>query len=90
MKRSHSTRFIDIDTQHCEACWDCIDVCPTQVLGKVEVLWHRHVRIDHAEACNGCKKCVRACQHGAITYTYTPVPREQRHRSGDGTTTPRP
>lgn len=75
----HCTPFIEVDTRRCEACWDCIEVCPTGVLGKIDFWVHRHIRIDHPEACNGCKKCVRACPHEAITYTYHPTPHALRH-----------
>jgi ferredoxin len=30
------------------------------------------VHVSDAEACTGCKKCVRACEHAAIEYTYVP------------------
>jgi 2-oxoglutarate ferredoxin oxidoreductase subunit delta len=65
-----TTEFIRVDNRSCDACWDCIEACPKQVLGKIDVIWHRHVIIRNAAACNGCKKCVRACERGAIEYTY--------------------
>jgi NAD-dependent dihydropyrimidine dehydrogenase PreA subunit len=69
---SRSTRFIRLDTHRCEACWDCIEVCPKRVFGKIDLFLHRHVTIRNAEACNGCKKCVRVCDSGALTYVYEP------------------
>jgi ferredoxin len=33
----------------------------------VNLFFHKHSRIDHAEACKGRFKCVKACPHGAIT-----------------------
>lgn len=72
LSHKRKTDFIRLDTQHCDACWDCIEVCPRLVLGKIDVIWHRHVIIRNAEACNGCKKCVRACETGAIQYIYMP------------------
>ena len=49
-------------------------MCPKGVIGKIDVLFglHKHARIDAAEQCNGCKKCVRVCATGAIVYTYVP------------------
>jgi NAD-dependent dihydropyrimidine dehydrogenase PreA subunit len=72
---SHSrrTRFIRLDTHRCEACWDCLEVCPKRVFGKIDLFVHRHVIIRDAGACNGCKKCVRACESSAITYIYEPA-----------------
>ncbi len=64
--------FIRLETRRCDACWDCIEACPKQVLGKIDVIWHRHVIIREAEACNGCKKCVCVCESGAIEYIYMP------------------
>lgn len=60
------TKFIAVNPRHCEACWQCIEACPCQVIGKIKFLIHRHVYIEHPDACIGCKKCVRVCQHGAI------------------------
>lgn len=60
------TRFIRLDTSHCKACWDCVDVCPQDVLGKLDLRFHRHVRIERAENCKGCLLCLDACSHQAI------------------------
>lgn len=64
--RHSATPFIYLDTSRCQACWQCIQVCPTGTLGRVEIFRHRHVRIDRGSQCKGCRKCVRACPHGAI------------------------
>jgi ferredoxin len=32
----------------------------------IALFGHRHVHVDHASACKGCRKCVKACQQGAI------------------------
>jgi len=70
------TKYIELDTQLCQACWECLEVCPHQVFGKVAIFNHRHARIEAPEACNGCKKCVRACAYEAIRYTHVPPRRE--------------
>lgn len=41
------TRFIEIDTGKCKACWDCVDTCPRGVIGRVRFLWHRHIIIGN-------------------------------------------
>ncbi|MBN1287327.1 MAG: ferredoxin family protein [Anaerolineae bacterium] len=64
--RHAKTPYIRINTSLCEACWTCVDTCPNHVLGKVEVLSHRHVRVDRADQCEGCGKCVKVCPNGAI------------------------
>jgi len=64
------TKYIQVRTGYCDACWSCLDVCPNQVLGKLEIGPHRHIRVDRQENCKGCKKCVKACPRGAIEYVY--------------------
>jgi 2-oxoglutarate ferredoxin oxidoreductase subunit delta len=69
------TKYIELDTRRCQACWQCVAACPNHVLGKVNLFKHAHARVDHADACQGCKKCVRACPQQAIRYTYIPPSR---------------
>ncbi|MCX6000244.1 MAG: ferredoxin family protein [Chloroflexi bacterium] len=64
------TKYIELNTRRCQACWKCIEACPNHVLGRVVVFKHRHARVDRAEACKGCKACVRSCPNEAIRYTY--------------------
>lgn len=64
------TKYIELNTKKCQACWKCVESCPDHVLGMVNVFKHRHARVDHAEACKGCKKCVLVCPNGAIRYTW--------------------
>ena len=73
------TKFIELNTHQCQACWKCVEACPSRVLGKAIILWHQHARVDHAESCKGCKKCVRICPHEAIRYTYIPPARLTRN-----------
>ena len=61
------TDHIRIDTHQCKACWTCIETCPNDVLGKIDLKFHRHVVVDTPARCTGCAKCVRACPHGAIS-----------------------
>ena len=62
-----SSPFVAVDRSACEACWGCVAVCPEAVLGKVEVLWHKHAVIDSGERCTGCGKCLKACKSGALS-----------------------
>lgn len=59
------TPFIKLDTGKCKACWKCIEECKKQVIGKVVVLWHKHVLIVQPDACSGCLKCVKICPYNA-------------------------
>ena len=61
------TEYIQLDPNLCQACWECVDNCPKQVLGKIDLPIHKHAKIVNPEECIGCRKCVKSCQHGAIT-----------------------
>ena len=67
MKNKRSTPFVKTDTRHCIACWKCVDACPKQVIGKIRVLWHKHIVIGNGDACVGCLKCVRTCPRKVFT-----------------------
>ncbi len=68
LPRHIRTRYIELNTRDCQACWKCVETCPNHVLGKAILLRHRHAHVDDAAACKGCKKCVRACPNEAIRY----------------------
>ena len=61
------TAHIQLDTNKCQACWECVKACPKHVLGKIDLPLHKHVKINRPDACIGCKKCFKVCQHGAIS-----------------------
>ena len=60
------TEYILIDTGKCKACWDCIDECKHDTLGKLNFWIHKHVIIKNAENCCGCKKCIEVCPNGVF------------------------
>jgi NAD-dependent dihydropyrimidine dehydrogenase PreA subunit len=65
-------RHIGIDTGKCRACWKCIGECPGGVLGRIDLPFHKHVRLRRGGECRGCMKCLKACEHGAI-YELSPA-----------------
>ena len=69
------TLYIRLDTSRCRACWECVQACPQGVIGKVDLRFHRHARIDGTENCKGCLLCVDACSQQAI------LSREKTHDS---------
>jgi uncharacterized Fe-S center protein len=64
--RHSETRYILLNTSRCKACWECVDVCPQHVLGKIDFHFHRHARIDRSKKCKGCLRCIKACSNQAI------------------------
>ena len=61
------TAHIQLDPYKCKACWECVETCPKQVLGKIDMPFHKHAKIVNPDVCIGCKKCIKACLHGAIS-----------------------
>jgi len=64
--RNIGTPYILLNPHKCNACWKCIEQCPKEVIGKINLLVHKHVKIKNARACIGCLKCVKACEFDAI------------------------
>lgn len=60
------TKFVAMNPSHCVACWECVEQCPKNVIGKVGCLWHKHAAFQDADACIGCKKCIKTCPHGVF------------------------
>jgi 2-oxoglutarate ferredoxin oxidoreductase subunit delta len=61
------TKYIQLDTRKCEACWKCMDACPNNVIERVNLPWHKHALLINRDQCTGCVKCVKACEYDAIT-----------------------
>jgi 2-oxoglutarate ferredoxin oxidoreductase subunit delta len=61
------TPHVRLDTRVCQACWQCVEVCPKGVIGKVNFFFHKHAVFRRPEQCSGCRSCVKACEHQAIT-----------------------
>ena len=62
-----ATAFVKLDRSRCEACWECIDVCPESVLGKIDVWFHRHAVVRDGDRCLGCRRCIKVCAAGALS-----------------------
>lgn len=59
--------FITLDTQKCEACWKCLKACTHNVIGRINLPWHKHIRFVNGGECTGCVKCMKVCKAGAIS-----------------------
>lgn len=61
------TEYIRVDSGKCKACWKCLEVCPKDVFGKINILIHKHMKIVNRDNCTGCLTCIKACSHRAIS-----------------------
>jgi NAD-dependent dihydropyrimidine dehydrogenase PreA subunit len=66
-RENTKTSYIQLDTRKCKACWKCIEGCKKQVIGKVDLPWHKHVLLVNHDLCSGCLSCIKACPHGAFS-----------------------
>jgi len=67
--RTHNrieNKYIQLNTRNCEACWKCVENCPNKVIGKVNIIFHKHARISNSKKCTGCLRCVKICEYDAI------------------------
>ena len=59
----HLEYNVNVDTDKCVGCGECVDVCPVEVYeikdGKSEPV--------NSEECLGCESCVEVCETSAIT-----------------------
>ncbi len=54
---------IEIDTEKCIGCGDCVDICPADVL---ELQDGKSVPVN-IEDCIGCGSCAAVCEQKAIS-----------------------
>jgi Pyruvate/2-oxoacid:ferredoxin oxidoreductase delta subunit len=59
--------FVTLDRSRCQACWECIAVCPELVISKIDIRLHRHAVIKAGDRCTGCRRCVKVCGPGALS-----------------------
>lgn len=60
------TNYVAMNPRPCVACWKCVEQCPKNAIGKIEVLCHKHVVFRNPDACIGCKKCIKTCPQGVF------------------------
>lgn len=65
--RKFTTAYVKMFPRQCQACWECVDACPKDVIGRVNLPWHKHVVFKDADACIGCGKCIKTCPHGVFS-----------------------
>ena len=68
LSREHKrTSSIQLNTGNCKACSKCIEACPNQVIGKIDLPWHKHAIIIDPNSCCGCLNCIKICSYGAYS-----------------------
>jgi NAD-dependent dihydropyrimidine dehydrogenase PreA subunit len=61
---------IKIDAAQCEACGDCVDTCPNELISLVEENGKQYALFTgNPDDCLGCYSCESACPEGALTIT---------------------
>ena len=60
------TKYIQLASGNCKACWKCVENCPQKVMGKIDIIVHRHSKISEPDKCIGCMKCASVCEYKAI------------------------
>lgn len=62
--------IITIDIEKCEACGDCVDTCPSEVIAVVEENGKKYAEYSgDPDDCLGCYSCEEVCEEGAVTIT---------------------
>lgn len=61
---------VTVDIEKCQACGDCIDSCPQELLALVEDAGKKYAMFKgDPDECIGCYSCESSCNEGAITVT---------------------
>jgi len=66
-RRQVLTAYVLFDSGKCKACWKCLEKCPENVFGRVNLPWHKHALIVNGSNCTGCLKCVLVCAFDALS-----------------------
>jgi uncharacterized Fe-S center protein len=56
-----------LETKKCTACWKCIEVCSNHAIGRINLPWHKHVKLINGSNCTGCLKCIKVCESHALS-----------------------
>ncbi len=61
---------ITVDVDKCEACGDCVDACPNELMALVEDDGKKYAMFKgDPDECIGCYSCESSCEQGAVTIT---------------------
>ena len=61
---------VTVDVAKCEACGDCIDACPQELMALIEEEGKKYAMFKgDPDECIACYSCESACNEGAVTVT---------------------
>jgi ferredoxin len=61
---------VTVDVVKCEACGDCVDTCPNELIAMVEENGKQYAMFKgDPDECIGCYSCESGCEEGAIAIT---------------------
>ncbi len=61
---------ITVDVEKCQACGDCIEACPNELLALVEENGKQYAMYKgDPDECIGCYSCESSCPEGSLTIT---------------------
>jgi NAD-dependent dihydropyrimidine dehydrogenase PreA subunit len=61
---------IKVDVDKCEACGDCVDACPNELIALVEENGKKYAMYTgNPDDCIGCYSCESTCPEGSLTVT---------------------
>ena len=61
---------VTIDQELCEACGDCVDTCPSELIVLTEEDGKKYAIFSGSpDDCSGCLSCEASCEDEAITVT---------------------
>lgn len=62
--------IVTVDIDKCQACGDCIENCPNEMLVLAEENGKQYAMFSgDPDDCIGCLSCEASCEEGAITVT---------------------
>jgi NAD-dependent dihydropyrimidine dehydrogenase PreA subunit len=89
-RHHHETQHVRLDRRACEACGACVEACPRDVVGMIDIPLHHHAHLRHPERCRGCLACVKACERSAMTAASRRVSPAAAASAAISHTSPRP
>ncbi len=60
--------IVTVDVDKCQACGDCIDACPNELMVLAEENGKKYAMYEgDPDDCIGCYSCESSCEEGAVS-----------------------